>query len=154
MKTPTMPFLLLLSIALLASSSTRADDYSQRRDAVHKANAAQRRVPTIPSREQKLRVIIDTDARNEIDDIWAIALALRCPERFQIKGFVAANYDNENPGSGPASIQTSAAMIQTLLDKSGLQNTFPIKPGSPPMRYQFEPPDSPCGDFLIPHPTR
>lgn len=149
MTTRTPSFLLLLSIALLASSSTRADDYSRRRDVAHKANAAQRRVPAIPPRQQKLRVIIDTDARNEIDDIWAIALAVRCPDRFQIEGFVAANYDNENPGSGPASIQTSAAMIQTVLDKAGLQGKFPIKPGSPPMRYQFEPSESPGVDFII-----
>jgi hypothetical protein len=85
-----------------------ADHYPQRRAAVQKRDARQRRVPFIPPKDQKLRVIIDTDARNEIDDIWAIALALRCPERFQIEGFVAANYDNENPGGGPRSIETSA----------------------------------------------
>ncbi len=149
MKQRTLPFFSLLPITLLAASSAGSDDYSRRRDAAQKVNAAQRRLPAIPPREQKLRVIIDTDARNEIDDIWAIALAVRCPDRFQIEGFVAANYDNENPGSGPASIQTSATMIHTLLDKAGLQSKFPIKTGSPPMRYQFEPSESPGVDFII-----
>jgi len=32
-------------------------------------------------------VIIDSDAKNEIDDQWAIGLAILSPERFEIEGF-------------------------------------------------------------------
>jgi purine nucleosidase len=81
--------------------------------------------------------------------VWAIALAVLCPERFHIEGFVAANYDNDNPGGGPASIDTSARMIETVLEKAGLKGKFPIKRGSPPMRYQFEPSESEGVDFII-----
>ena len=35
-----------------------------------------RKIPKMPSKEQRIRVIIDTDAKNEIDDQWAIALAI------------------------------------------------------------------------------
>jgi inosine-uridine nucleoside N-ribohydrolase len=142
-------FFPILLLVLLANPSARADEYSQRRAAVQKRDARQRRVPVIPPKSRKLRVIIDTDTRNEIDDIWAISLAVRCPERFQIEGFVAANYDNRNLGAGPASIETSACMIETVLQKAGLQGKFPVKRGSPPMRYQFEPSESEGVDFII-----
>src|SRR5688572_6167174 len=69
------------------AAETSADEYSQRRAAVEQRDARKRRVPSIPPKDQKLRVIIDTDARNEIDDIWAIALAMLRLERFQIEGF-------------------------------------------------------------------
>jgi hypothetical protein len=134
----TVLFPLLLFLTLAHPPATLADDYSQRRAEIQKRDAKPRRVPVIPPKEQKLRVVIDTDARNEIDDIWAIALAVRCPERFQIEGLVAANYDNENPGGGPASIETSRRVIETVLEKAGLAGRFPVKRGSSPMRYQFK----------------
>lgn len=132
-----------------AAGPAAADAYSQRRALIQKRPAAQRAVPAIPPRDRKIRVLIDTDARNEIDDVWAIALAARCPERFQIEGFVAANYDNEMPGGGPASVETSARLVETVLEKAGLQGKFPVKRGSPPMRYQFEPSESEGVDFII-----
>lgn len=133
------------------SSGARSDPYREKRIAVQQRDATKRRVPTIPSREQKLRVIIDADAHNEIDDVWAIALALLSPERLHIEGFVAANYDNDNEGAGPRSIATSAATIHTLLEKSGRAGTIPVKLGSPPMRYQFEPSPSEGVDFIVQH---
>jgi len=137
-------------LTLLAFTPTgSADEYSQRRNALQKRDARQRRVPVIPPKDQKLRIIIDTDARNEIDDIWALGLAVLCPDRFQIEGIVAANYDNENPGGGPASIETSARAVETLLEKAALKGKFPVKHGSPPMRYQFEPSESEGVDFII-----
>jgi len=129
--------------------SSRADDYTDRRAAIQKRDAKKRTVPVIPPKDQKLRVIIDTDARNEIDDVWAIALALRCPERFQIEGFVAANHDNYNATSGPGSIESSARLIETVLDKAGLKGRIPVKRGSAPMRYQYEPSPSEGVDFIV-----
>ena len=151
--------MLLRAILLLVSSvvlvgpawtaETAPDPYRETRERVQQRDATQRRVPTIPPKEQKLRVIIDADAHNEIDDVWAIALALLSPERLQIEGFVAANYDNENEGAGPRSIATSAQTIHTLLEKAGLSGKIPVKLGSPPMRYQFEPSESEGVDFII-----
>ncbi|MBE0534198.1 MAG: hypothetical protein IH624_00915 [Phycisphaerae bacterium] len=92
-----------------------ADEYLQRKESIRSRSAAARRVPVIPPRDKPLRVIIDTDAQNEIDDVWAIALAMMCPERFRIEGFVAANYDNDSPGAGVDSIQASARLIETTL---------------------------------------
>jgi inosine-uridine nucleoside N-ribohydrolase len=147
-------FLLSLTVvgclgSFLRAQTSSADEYRLRRETVQKAATAGRRVPTIPPKEQKLRVIIDADAHNEIDDVWAIALALLSPERFQIEGFVAANYDNANEGAGPESIATSADTIRTLLGKAGLDGKFPVKLGAPPLRYQFEPSESEGVDFII-----
>lgn len=142
--TSTTPMVLLAN-----PPGSLADEYSQRRAAVQKRDSTRRAVPVIPPRDRKLRVIIDSDTRNEIDDVWAIALAVRCPERFQIEGFVAANYDNEGPGGGPASIESSARLIETILEKAGLQGKFPVKRGSPPLRYDFEPSPSEGVDLII-----
>jgi inosine-uridine nucleoside N-ribohydrolase len=40
----------------------------------------------------KLRVVIDTDAYNEVDDQFAIAWALRSPERLKVEAVYAAPY--------------------------------------------------------------
>jgi hypothetical protein len=69
----------------------------------------------IPPQGQQIRVVIDSDAKNEIDDLWAIALALLAPERFKIEGFVAANFDNSRPEGGLDSIEASRREIETLL---------------------------------------
>ena len=50
-----------------------------------------------------LRVVIDTDAANEIADHYALALALGCPDRLKIEGIVAAHFGTD------ASVQKSFA---------------------------------------------
>ncbi len=140
---------LLLAIGGKPPASLAADEYAARRATLHQRDPRQRIVPVIPPGNQRIRVIIDTDARNEIDDLYAIALAVRCPERFQIEGFVAANYDNESPDAGPASVASSARAIAAVLDHAGLMDKYPIKEGSAPLRYQFEPTPSEGVDFII-----
>lgn len=45
-----------------------------------------------PPRGRRLRVVIDTDAKNEIDDQFALAWALRSQDQLQIEGVYAAPY--------------------------------------------------------------
>lgn len=45
-----------------------------------------------PPRGRSLRIVIDTDAANEIDDPFAIAWALRAPQRLVVEGVYAAPY--------------------------------------------------------------
>jgi purine nucleosidase len=106
-----------------------------------------RQVPRIPPRGERLRVLIDSDAKNEIDDQWAIALAILSPERFAIEGFVAANFDNER--GGPDGVEMSAREIELVLEKAGMAGRWPVKRGSDPMQYQFQPSDSEGVDFII-----
>ena len=106
-----------------------------------------RRVPEIPPQGERLRVVIDSDAKGEIDDQWAIALAILSPERFEIEGFVGANFDNQ--WGGPDSIEKSVREIELILEKAGMAGRWPVKHGSHPMRYQFEPSQSEGVDFII-----
>ncbi len=139
----------MLAVSAAFCEGGGGDAYKQRRDLVRGRDAAGRRVPVIPPKDEPLRVIIDTDARNEIDDVWAIALAMVCPERFKIEGFVAANYDNDIPGAGTGSVEASARLIETVLEKAGLAGRIPVKRGSAPLRYQFEASESEGVDFII-----
>ena len=107
----------------------------------------ERKVPTIPPKGQRIRIIIDSDAKNEIDDQWAIALAILSPERFDIAGFVGANFDNAR--GGPGGISASVEEIKTVLEKAGMADCWPVLQGSHPMRYQFEPSESEGVDFII-----
>lgn len=108
---------------------------------------ASRRVPSIPLPGERLRVVIDSDAKNEIDDQYAIALALARPERFAIEGFVGANFDNSR--GGPGSVAKSVAEIELVLEKAGMSGDYPVLAGSDPMRYSGEPSASEGVDFIV-----
>lgn len=107
----------------------------------------ERIVPVIPPKGERIRVVIDSDAKNEIDDQWAIALAILSPERFDIEGFVGANFDNAH--GGPTGVMDSVREIETVLEKAGMAGKWTVLPGSHPMRYQFEPSESEGVDFII-----
>ena len=106
-------------------------------------------VPKIPPKNEKMRVIIVSDATNEIDDIWAISLALLSPERFDIEGFVGSNYDHTHNGIGAQSIGLSVKEIHTILEKAGMKGKYPVYPGADPMQYEFAPGTSPGVDFIV-----
>ncbi|UCF15646.1 MAG: nucleoside hydrolase [Phycisphaerales bacterium] len=132
-----------------ANAGSQETEYTKKRVAISKRDAKLRKVPKIPPKDRHIRVIFDTDTKNEIDDVWAIALAVLCPERFKIEGFVAANFDNSRPETGPDSIEASFKEIQTILDKAGLAGRWPVLRGSHPMRYKYEPSESEGVDFII-----
>jgi inosine-uridine nucleoside N-ribohydrolase len=102
-------------------------------------------VPVIPPAGQQIRVIIDSDAKNEIDDQWAIALAILSPERFQIEGFVAAPYLH----GGLEGVEKSAEEIERILQKAGLAGRWPVKRGSHPLQYVDVPSRSEGVDFIV-----
>lgn len=108
--------------------------------------AAERFVPQLPSRGERLRVVIDTDAACEIDDLYAIALALASQDRFKIEGLVAAHYGDSG---GPGGIEKSVAAINTVLEKAGMTGKLPVKRGAPPFQYSAVPVESEGVDFLI-----
>ncbi len=110
-------------------------------------DTSQRVAPTIPPPGKRLRVLIDSDAKNEIDDQYAIALAITSPERLAIEGFVGANYDNTR--GGPDGVAKSVAEIELVLSKAGMAGKWPVLPGSDPMQYQFKPSPSAGVDFII-----
>jgi len=149
--TPNHPKVVLGDTNIRKSSSNDLEEvgkkYRMLRSKIQATDFGHRRVPVIPPKGQPIRVIIDTDTRNEIDDVWAVALAILSPERFRIEGFVAANFDNER--GGPDGVEQSAREIETILSKAGMAGRYPVKHGSHPMRYQYEPSESEGVDFII-----
>lgn len=106
-------------------------------------------IPVIPGKEERIRIIIVSDVANEIDDIWAVSLAILFPERFEILGFVGSNYDHTSSGVGPNSIENSVQLLDTILEKAGMKSMYPVYRGGHPMRYEFEPSNSEGVDFII-----
>ena len=110
------------------------------------AQATERPGAPWPPPEGPLRVIIDTDAANEIDDQYALALALGFPERLQIEGMVAAHYGLAGGSDG---IDNSLEEINRILAKAGREEEFPVFRGSDPIVYRDRIPPSEGIDFII-----
>lgn len=106
----------------------------------------ERVVPELPGPGEKIRVIIDTDAACEIDDLYAIALALISQDKLKIEGFVGAHFGDSG---GPEGVQHSVERINTILDKAGMSGQFPVKHGSDPFQYSERAPESEGVDFII-----
>lgn len=137
--------LVIFSCALNLPGQTK---YGYQAALINNYDFSNRVAPKIPPAYETIRVIIDSDAKNEIDDQWAITLALLSQDRLKIEGFIAANYDHEWSG-GPQSIDNSYDEIKTILRKAGFENSFPVLKGSPPMRYKYQPSESEGVDFII-----
>lgn len=110
------------------------------------AHAATRPAAPWPPPPGQLRVIIDTDAANEIDDVYALALALGSPDRLHIEGIVAAHFGESGGASG---IDKSYAEIQRDLEKAGMTGRFPVKRGLDPLMYRDQKIQSEGVDFII-----
>jgi hypothetical protein len=123
--------------------------YTLKREEISKVNAKSRIVPKIPPKDERIRLIFDTDTKNEIDDVWAIAQAILSPERFKIEGLVAANFDNNRPQTGPDSIETSYKEINSIPGKAGLAGRWPVLHGPDPMRCKCELSESEGVEFII-----
>jgi purine nucleosidase len=93
-----------------------------------------------------LKVIIDADFANEIDDQYALALALGMPERFKIEGLVAAHFGD---AGGSAGIEKSWAEMERVLEKAGLGGKFVTKRGLDPLQYRDRIPENEAVDFII-----
>jgi inosine-uridine nucleoside N-ribohydrolase len=79
----------------------------------------------------RVRVVLDTDTFNEIDDQYALSLMVKCPEKFDIQAFTAAPFSNEK-SSGPADgMEKSYREIMNLLGLLGREDLKPlVKRGS------------------------
>lgn len=93
-----------------------------------------------------VRVVIDLDAANEIDDLYALALALGSPERMRIEGLVAAHFGDAGGSTG---VEKSFAEIQRVLEKAGMSGRFPVKRGADPLQYRDRIPPNEGVDFII-----
>jgi inosine-uridine nucleoside N-ribohydrolase len=110
------------------------------------AGNEKRIIPQLPAQEKQLRLLIDTDIANEIDDLYAVALALTSPDRFSIEGFVATHWAAH---SGPDSIDKSYMCLLELLEIAGQAGKYTVKKGGHPMQYLNTPSKSEGANLII-----
>ncbi|MBI5769494.1 MAG: nucleoside hydrolase [Verrucomicrobia bacterium] len=77
---------------------------------------------------QRHRVIIDTDAKNEADDQFAIVHALLTPA-FEIHGIIPAHF-GLHAGRPAESMEASQAEVERLLRLMHLDGKVPVAPGA------------------------
>ncbi len=109
-----------------------------------KTPAAQRKIPAVPDKTARIPLLIDTDAGCELDDQYAIVLALLMPERFDVRGFVATFFR-----SSPDSIPEVEAEIKTIMNLCGVSDSCPVVPGGAPLAYPTLGNQSPGAEFII-----
>lgn len=98
---------------------------------------------TIPQ-EKQVRVIIDTDAKNEADDQYAIVQALLSPKLDNI-GFIAARY-----GTQEGSVGRSYAELEKIFDLMGFDKEGLLYRGAETaLKNEFTPEDSEGARFII-----
>lgn len=78
-----------------------------------------------------VRMVLDTDTYNEIDDQFAVAYALLSPERLKVEALYAAPFLNARSSSPGDGMEKSYAEILRLLDKLPLASPPPVFKGSP-----------------------
>ena len=145
MKNIHLIFLLVIFVAALPYQGFAQSSYDEYINYFGDYDFSQRKAPQIPPKEERLNVIIDADAKNEIDDQWALTLALLSPERFNILGIVGATF----VWGGPQSIAMSCKEIDTVLTLMDLKGKIPVYEGAQPLQYKYEPTHSPGIDFII-----
>lgn len=96
--------------------------------------------------EKKVRVIINTDAKNEVDDQFAIVQAL-LTESFDLKGFIAAHFGEEKSRTSLEDSYDEILKVMALMDMSG---TVPVVKGAPhAMTAEDAPIASPGAQMII-----
>ena len=88
----------------------------------------------------RLRVLLDTDAKNEADDQYAITHHLLTP-MFDVRGIVATHFE-QKAGYGGESMEKSYRELETLLALSQIDDV-PIARGcAHPLKDESDAPDS------------
>jgi len=80
--------------------------------------------------EGKIRMVIDTDTYNEIDDQFAVVHALLSPERLSVEGIYAAPFFNHRSTSPGHGMELSYDEILRLLDRLGKSSGGLVHRGS------------------------
>ncbi len=96
-----------------------------------------------------LKVIIDTDAYNEIDDQYAVAYAMRSPERIKIEAICAAPFLNSRSTSAEDGMVQSYDELFKITKLADKNYSFPIYEGSRAFLSEIDKPvESPAADKI------
>lgn len=105
----------------------------------------ERIIPAIPGAGTKIRLLIDTDAANEIDDLYAVALAARSPDRFYLEGIVATQWMHNDLNG----VEKSYNLIHDLLSVDNLWGTIRVEKGGRHLQSLRQPEESAGARFII-----
>ena len=95
--------------------------------------------------EKRVRLITDTDAKNEADDDFAVVQALLSP-KIENVGLVGAHYGSRDLDG----MEKSVTELKTIVDKMGFTGNIPILHGAPhAMSNMADPVESEASDFII-----
>ncbi|QHW33707.1 nucleoside hydrolase [Paenibacillus rhizovicinus] len=98
----------------------------------------------------RIKMILDTDAFNEVDDQFALAYALRSPEKIDLLAITAAPFFNWNSTSPGEGMEKSYNEIFNIFKLMNLTTAPPVYRGSPNfMTGPAEPVQSEAVDKII-----
>ena len=80
--------------------------------------------------KKRIRMIVDTDCKNEADDQFALAHHLMTP-MFEVKGIIAAHFEKGRPDLRGKSMLASYEEINLMLDLMELTGEVPVLKGCP-----------------------
>jgi inosine-uridine nucleoside N-ribohydrolase len=110
------------------------------------AAAASRPSAPWPPPAGPLNVIIDADFANEVDDQFALALALGDSGRFRIEGLIAAHFGD---AGGAPGIRKSWDEMQRVLEKAGRSGRYATRRGLDPLQYRDRIPQNEGVDLIL-----
>jgi purine nucleosidase len=101
--------------------------------------------PPVPERAKKSRVILNTDAKNEADDQYAIVHAILTPS-FDLQGIISAHFGDRKSAT---SQHDSHEEILLLLDLMNIKGQIPVQTGAPKALPDEVTPEPSAGSALI-----
>jgi len=100
--------------------------------------------------EKKVRLVLDTDTYNEVDDQFAVAYAALSPEKISLEAIYAAPFYNDRSNSPANGMQLSYEEINRLLSKLDNSSGIQVYQGSTSyLPGAFEAVSSPAAEDLI-----
>ena len=84
----------------------------------------------IDDNSELLRIVLDTDTKNEIDDQFAITYALLSKRELQVEAIHAAPFTKTGYPTPEIGMEASYQEILKVLDKMGLNDQIPVFKGS------------------------
>jgi purine nucleosidase len=90
----------------------------------------QKIVERLSFKPAKAKVVIDTDAYNEVDDQFALVYAILSKKEMEIQAIYAAPFINKSVKDVAEGMQKSYEEVQNLLGKMDVSKTYPVYKGA------------------------
>lgn len=133
---------LFISVFLLLGMTTFSQEYPVIEEA--------ERIARLNAPEGKVRMVLDTDTYNEIDDQFAVVYALLSKEKLNVEALYAAPFYNNRSNGPEDGMEKSYEEILRLLDRLDMEDKdFVFKGSREYLKDLSNPPESPAAMDLI-----